>query len=167
MSALPDQCTCLPCARLRVRSRSVVHNTTLVYALLERREFISAHRSDSGAPEALANVLHVLTYFAEGVKARTATGAVVDGRLPETVADDGGGAALEVSDVVAAVEAAAQEWRGEGLRELPELRFTYEQEADAEEFFTPYIWTIAAEATDLCAEDVDGVPRSAAPAGPV
>ena len=31
------------------------------------------------------------------------------------------------------------------LRQFPELKFTYEQEAQPEEFFTPYIWAMVVE----------------------
>lgn len=40
-----------------------------------------------------------------------------------------------------------QSWRGERLKQLPELRFVYEEEAAPEEFFVPYCWSLAVAAT--------------------
>ncbi|KAL4430623.1 hypothetical protein ABPG75_005879 [Micractinium tetrahymenae] len=37
-------------------------------------------------------------------------------------------------------------WRRDRLRPFPELRFTYEEEASPEEFFVPYVWSLAAAA---------------------
>jgi len=41
----------------------------------------------------------------------------------------------------------AQGWRGDRLRALPEMRFVYEEEAQPEEFFVPYVWSQAVAAT--------------------
>jgi hypothetical protein len=46
------------------------------------------------------------------------------------------------------VQGFAQGWRGERLRPLAEMRFVYEEEAAAEEFFVPYIWSLAVGATN-------------------
>jgi hypothetical protein len=40
-----------------------------------------------------------------------------------------------------------QSWRGDRLKQLPELRFVYEEEAAPEEFFVPYCWSLAVAAT--------------------
>ena len=33
-------------------------------------------------------------------------------------------------------------WRGDKLRQFPELRFTYEEEASPEDFFVPMVWSL-------------------------
>lgn len=40
-----------------------------------------------------------------------------------------------------------QSWRGDRLKQLPELRFVYEEEAAPEEFFVPYCWSLAVVST--------------------
>lgn len=40
-----------------------------------------------------------------------------------------------------------QTWRGERLKQLPEMRFVYEEESAPEEFFVPYCWSLAVTAT--------------------
>ena len=41
-------------------------------------------------------------------------------------------------------------WPGQQkLRQFPELRFTYEQEASPEGFFVPYVWTLAVTHTTV------------------
>ncbi len=45
------------------------------------------------------------------------------------------------------VQGFAQGWRPERLRPLAEMRFVYEEEAAPEEFFVPYVWSLAVGAT--------------------
>jgi hypothetical protein len=40
-----------------------------------------------------------------------------------------------------------QSWHGGRIKQLPELRFVYEEEAAPEEFFVPYCWSLAVAAT--------------------
>ena len=48
-----------------------------------------------------------------------------------------------VERVLALVTALGLRWRGASLlRPSKELRFTYEEEADPEQFFLPYIWAL-------------------------
>ena len=42
----------------------------------------------------------------------------------------------------------SQGWRGDRLRPLAEMRFVYEEEASPEEFFVPFIWSLAVAATN-------------------
>ena len=55
---------------------------------------------------------------------------------------DDGDSVWSVDTVLSHIRAAAREWRGDQLRQLQDLRFTYEQEPAPEEFFTPYMWSI-------------------------
>ena len=40
-------------------------------------------------------------------------------------------------------------WKGDGVQRTPDLHFTYEEEAAAEDFFVPYIWTLVVSSTSL------------------
>lgn len=40
-----------------------------------------------------------------------------------------------------------QAWRPDKLRPFPDLRFVYEEEEAPEEFFVPYVWSLAVAAT--------------------
>ena len=40
-------------------------------------------------------------------------------------------------------------WKGDGVQRTPDLHFTYEEEAAAEDFFVPYIWTLVVSGTSL------------------
>ena len=46
--------------------------------------------------------------------------------------------------MLAVVTANARGWRGDGLKLFTELRFTYEEEAQPQEFFVPYTWNLVA-----------------------
>ena len=60
------------------------------------------------------------------------------------------------------------------MQRTPDLHFTYEEEAAAEDFFVPYIWTLVVSSTSLpwnsrsislfapSGQDVSGAPRSEA-----
>ena len=40
-----------------------------------------------------------------------------------------------------------QGWRSDRMRPFPDLRFVYEEEQSPEEFFVPYVWSLAVAAT--------------------
>ena len=54
-----------------------------------------------------------------------------------------------VDTVLTHIRDASREWRAEKLRPLADLKFTYEQEPAPEEFFTPYVWSIVYERSQL------------------
>mmetsp|Transcript_8204 Transcript_8204/g.22585 ORF Transcript_8204/g.22585 Transcript_8204/m.22585 type:complete len:189 (+) Transcript_8204:2097-2663(+) len=131
--------------------------THLVYALLERQTLFREDKVPDEAKDVLANIQAVISHFAPRVVAAAGPSALAaDATLPVTTADVGAEASSQSlrtsSEVIAAIEEAGRDWRGGVLRPMPELRFTYEQEPDAEEFFTPYLWTVAVETTSLVAE---------------
>jgi hypothetical protein len=115
-------------------------------------------------PDALrdvaANLQTIVRFFAPRVAAASRSagggGGASDAaaRLPTTAAEAAEPAAHQTArsagEALAALEAASAEWlRLPALTPPAELRFTYEQESDALEFFTPYLWALVADAMSL------------------
>lgn len=145
-------------ARAARSGPSLALNAHLVYSLLERQQlFTEPSAAHALLGDALANVQAVLAHFDARVSAHGGAGGARptgEATLPTTVADaqaatDSATAVLTVEKVMAAIDEAAREWRPSALRQLDELRFTYEQEDDAEEFFTPYLWALVTDVTNL------------------
>ena len=59
------------------------------------------------------------------------------GRLRKLVDED---AAADAGTVLEHIRVAARDWRPGTLRQMADLKFTYEQEARPEDFFTPHLW---------------------------
>ena len=57
-------------------------------------------------------------------------------------------AVWSVDKVMSQIRMAARTWSSSQMSNVPDPRFTYEQEASPEEFFTPYIWLIVSEQAD-------------------
>ena len=55
------------------------------------------------------------------------------------------GQASSAEHVQALVAEACSRWRPDLLQPSPELRFTYEEEASAPEFFAPLVWGLVVE----------------------
>ena len=51
--------------------------------------------------------------------------------------------------VLGQIREAGREWRGDALRAFTDLKFTYEQEAQPEDFFTPYVWQVVCEGSGI------------------
>ena len=49
-------------------------------------------------------------------------------------------------------------WRGDKLRQFPELRFTYEEEASPEDFFVPMVWSLVVAHTSVPWDPQVGLP---------
>jgi len=103
-------------------------NEHLVYALLERQTMFEPLRGHELFGDLLENIDLVLEFFGA-----TLRGEPQGGEGPGT---------YTVSTVLSHIHDAGREWRGERMRAFPDLKFTYEQEANPEEFFTPYIWSV-------------------------
>jgi len=56
------------------------------------------------------------------------------------------------------IATATDGWQG-NLKVFPELKFTYEEDANSEEFFIPYIWTLVYDYQGLSWK----APRAAVP----
>ena len=121
--------------------RTLPKNPELVYSLLHKQAVIDG-LSDSSIWEpparSLANVREVVRHFSAAVDEAAAAG----GGDPKT----GGvpGADWSVERVRGIIAAQLLTWRPAALSAAPELRFTYEEAAGAQEFFMPYLWTLAA-----------------------
>jgi hypothetical protein len=109
-----------------VLANALPQNPELVYALLHRAEVFAPFAADPRYAELLANVGVVTEFF----------GRRVDEAL-------GGDVARSPERVLAAIARGARGWRRDRLRPVPELRFSYEEEAAPEEFFSPYVWSLA------------------------
>ena len=104
-------------------------NEHLVYALLERQAVFAPLRTHELFADLIENIDLVLEHFGATLRAHP------DGT-------DGGDSVWSVDTVLSHIRAAARDWRGDQLRQLQDLRFTYEQEPAPEEFFAPYMWSI-------------------------
>eukprot|EP00882_Tetradesmus_deserticola_P021481 GHRQ01023254.1.p1 GENE.GHRQ01023254.1~~GHRQ01023254.1.p1 ORF type:complete len:322 (+),score=177.91 GHRQ01023254.1:768-1733(+) len=120
-----------------VLSLNLGRNPELVYALLHRQEVFSQLRGREGLAELLDNLQSVIDFF----------NSRLDSIKGEQAAAPEGQAEWSVGRVLELVQTFAQSWRGERLKQLPELRFVYEEEAAPEEFFVPYCWSLAVAAT--------------------
>jgi len=58
---------------------------------------------------------------------------------------ESGDAVWSVQTVLTHIRDAGREWRADRMRQMADLKFTYEQEPSPEEFFTPYIWSVVYE----------------------
>uniref|UniRef100_A0A383WDY4 Dymeclin n=1 Tax=Tetradesmus obliquus TaxID=3088 RepID=A0A383WDY4_TETOB len=120
-----------------VLSLNLGRNPELVYALLHRQELVAQLRGREGLAELAENLQAVIDFFNSRLDSVNGGQAAA----PEGQADWSVGRVLEL------VQTFAQSWRGERLKQLPELRFVYEEEAAPEEFFVPYCWSLAVAAT--------------------
>lgn len=109
-------------------------NPEVVYALLHRQELFDSFAQHPRFAELVLNIKNVLAYFNRAMDA-----AGVDA------------AQWTTERVTAVITAAAAKFRAEShVRVFQELRFTYEEEANPEEFFVPYVWSL------VCAHSVGG-----------
>lgn len=67
------------------------------------------------------------------------------GKYRNTVEQHSAEAAPPPLQVLLHIGSAMRSWKPGELRPVGELRFTYEQEAAPEEFFTPYLWLLTFE----------------------
>ena len=106
-------------------------NEHLIYALLERQQVFQPLRGNELFADLLENVDLILEHFEAALRPK-----------PE---DDEGDPVWSVDAVLTQIRHAARDWRADRLRQLADLRFTYEQEPSPEEFFTPYLWEVVFE----------------------
>ncbi|OAD72299.1 hypothetical protein PHYBLDRAFT_78144 [Phycomyces blakesleeanus NRRL 1555(-)] len=106
-----------------VLTHRLKHNTQLVYALLLKREIFVPFRLHARLSEPINNIEHVINYFHARVEEANL-------KAPSSV---------EVLDLIAQ---SARTWSPNRLTVLPDLKFQYEEEQDAHEFFVPYVWAL-------------------------
>ena len=111
--------------------RGLGQNEHLVYALLERQAAFAPLREHERFWDLIENIELVLRHFSAGLQ-------------PE--GDDAPAPpAHSVDKVLSHIRTAARDWDGAKLHPLADLKFTYEQEAAPDEFFTPYLWSLLLE----------------------
>lgn len=97
-------------------------NPNLLYSLLYKRQAFEPFRMHPNFQDVVQNLDTVLSYFSSRLEA--------------------GDKSLSVSDVMEIIKEAALHLPTDRLKKFPELKFRYVEEAQPEDFFIPYIWTI-------------------------
>jgi hypothetical protein len=111
-----------------VLAQALPANPELVYALLHRQEVFAPFRAHPRYAELMENVATVTEHF--GRRVDEALGGLPAG-------------AVSAGRVLDVIRLHSRGWRRDRLRAVPELRFSYEEEASPEEFFVPYVWSLA------------------------
>ncbi|KAI6693314.1 hypothetical protein NL676_021024 [Syzygium grande] len=99
-------------------------NPEVVYAIMHRQEVFQPFKNHPRFNELLENIYTVLDFFNSRMDAQR-----VDGEW-------------SVEKVLQVIINNCRSWRGEGMKMFTQLRFTYEQESQSEEFFIPYVWRL-------------------------
>jgi len=111
------------------------NNPNLVYAILQRQSLFDDIATISPEyTELVESIQLLLNYFNTEID-----------KAKETDPN----AAWTVQQVLQVVQSAAPSWRSGNLRSVPELRFTYEEEQSAEQFFVPVVWTLVVSFSGL------------------
>lgn len=110
-----------------ILTSALPRNPELVYTLLHRQDVFAPFVSHPRYAELMENIARVTDYF--------------NRRVEDSVAAAGGH--LSVESVLEVIKQHSRGWRRDRLKPFPELRFTYEEEASPEEFFVPYVWSLA------------------------
>ncbi|XP_042038260.1 dymeclin-like isoform X1 [Salvia splendens] len=97
-------------------------NPEVVYAIMHRQEVFLPFKTHPRFNELLENVYSVLDFFNSRIDAQK-----LDGEW-------------SVEKVLQLIIDYSRAWRGDGMKTFTQLRFTYEQESNPEEFFIPYVW---------------------------
>ncbi|XP_048389394.1 dymeclin isoform X4 [Stegostoma tigrinum] len=108
-------------------STSLHHNPNLVYALLYKRDLFEQFRTHPSFQDVMQNLDMVISFFSH--------------RLEQAGAD------LSVERVLEVIKQGAVALPKDKLKKFPELKFKYVEEEQPEEFFVPYIWSLAFNST--------------------
>ncbi|XP_055515174.1 LOW QUALITY PROTEIN: dymeclin [Leucoraja erinacea] len=109
-------------------SSSLHHNPNLVYALLYKRDLFEQFRTHpSFQDDVMQNLDMVISFFSH--------------RLEQAGAD------LSVERVLEVIKQGAVALPKDKLKKFPELKFKYVEEDQPEEFFVPYVWSLAYNST--------------------
>jgi len=114
------------------------HNPNLIYALLYKRGLFEAAGQDPAFQDLAANLLAVVVHMGS--------------RLEQVQERKGRG--LTVEEVQGVVSQGAAQFPKDRLNRLPELKFKYVEEEEPEEFFIPYVWTLATQRTYWSGENI-------------
>lgn len=122
---------------VEVTDSLIVHalpkNPELVYSLLHRQEVLRQLAAEPAWGERLHNVCTVLDHF--------------NARIDRAQGGDGGDASGSGADwsagrVLEIIELELRTWKPQRLRPVSDIKFTYEESANAAEFFLPYVWSL-------------------------
>jgi len=105
------------------------HNPNLIYALLYKRELFETAGLNPAFSDLAANLLAVVVHMGS--------------RLEQV--QERKGRSLTVEEVQEVVRQGAGQFPKERLNRLPDLKFKYVEEEEPEEFFIPYVWTLATQ----------------------
>ncbi|XP_042191965.1 dymeclin [Callorhinchus milii] len=104
-------------------ANSLHHNPNLVYALLYKRDLFEQFRTHPSFQDVMQNLDTVISYFSS--------------RLEQAGAD------LSVERVLEVIKQGVVALPKDRLKKFPELKFKYVEEEQPEDFFVPYIWSLA------------------------
>ncbi|KAI4368378.1 hypothetical protein MLD38_016940 [Melastoma candidum] len=99
-------------------------NPEVVYAMMHRQEVFRPFKHHPRFIELLENIYTVLDFFNSRMDAHRMDGEWSVEKVLEVIINN------------------CRSWRGEGMKLFTQLRFTYEQESQSEEFFIPYVWRL-------------------------
>lgn len=99
-------------------------NPEVVYAIMHKQEVFQPFKSHPRFNELIENIFTVLDFFNSRIDAQNKEGE------------------WSVEKVLQVIIINCRSWRGEGIKMFTQLRFTYEQESNPEEFFLPYVWQL-------------------------
>jgi len=105
------------------------HNPNLIYTILYKREMFEVSGRNPAFQDLMANILVVMVHMSS--------------RLEQVQERKGRG--LTVSEVQEVVRQGATQFPRDRLNKLPDLKFKYVEEDQPEDFFIPYVWTLATE----------------------
>ncbi|CAK9160662.1 unnamed protein product [Ilex paraguariensis] len=99
-------------------------NPEVVYAIMHRQDVFQPFKNHPRFVELLENIFNVLHFFNSRMDAHNTDGE------------------WSAEKVLQIININCRSWRGEGMKIVTQLHFTYEQESHPEEFFIPYVWQL-------------------------
>lgn len=99
------------------------HNPHLVYTMLYRRKLFDTLQNHPMFQDLLWNITAVLNHFST--------------RLNTLDKND-----ANATEILQIIQQSALQWPTDRLKRFPELKFKYVEDANTEEFFVPYVWSL-------------------------
>jgi len=103
------------------------HNPNLIYTILYKKELFEVAAKNPAFQDLMGNINIVLVY--------------ISSRLEQVTERRGG--SLSVEEVQEVVRQGATQFPRDRLTKLPDLKFKYVEEDKPEDFFIPYVWSLA------------------------
>jgi dymeclin len=140
-----------------ILSNALQQNPELVYMLLQQAEVFEPWANHPRYAELMTNITTVISFFNKKLQDPVVADQIGHGTSVMTTNNNGALPQTNKSKdtpqqqvmimrsaekVLEAIKLATRGWRNEKLRQIPELRFNYEEEANPEEFFVPYVWSL-------------------------